>query len=284
MTINELSNEIYKKYGTVTRARNCFLYTKKGVRLTDLFLENGRAILGWEGGNAFTHLKNVLSRGQVGSFTCEDSSRVAKAVSELLSSDRQIFYFSNKKDALKAALEISPVNTSTYKPWSPANQDWSTIDCVILEPPLPWTQTVYILAAKLTTPTPLSIATPAGIAVSAPIANAGLPGLQTPATAINLPFAMEAAIARAIYNLIQALQTREEKNWFLYDTVLTKYFERKGPYLTPKMPEKNYTDFVLHCLNLGIVINPDYNSFSIVPFGADKGVFTKLKNSPFIWK
>ena len=32
-----------------------------------------------------------------------------------------------------------------------------------------------------------------------------------------------------------------------------------------------------------IVFNPDYREYSIVPFGADKGVFTKLKNSPFIY-
>ena len=64
MTVTELSQQIYKRYGPVTRARGCFLYTKKGKRLTDLYQEDGRAILGWEGGSAFTHLKNVLSRGQ----------------------------------------------------------------------------------------------------------------------------------------------------------------------------------------------------------------------------
>lgn len=38
---------------------------------------------------------------------------------------------------------------------------------------------------------------------------------------------------------------------------------------------------MLHCLNLGIVISPDYSVPSIVPFGADTGVFTALKNNPF---
>lgn len=260
MTISKLADEIYSRYGTVTRARNCFLYTKKGVRLTDLFQENGRAILGWDGKNAFTYFKNFLSRAQVGSFVCEDSSRVEKAISSLLASERKIFYFSSKKEALTAALKHSPENTSMYKPWK-EGCNWSTVDSVIIEPPLPWTNTVYILAVLNTNQKEVS--------------------KEQPENSVTIPFAMEAAIARSIYNLIEALQVRQEKDWFIYDTVLTKYWTRKGPYLEPKIPQEKYDDFVIHCLNLGIVINPDYNSPSIVPFGADRGVFTQLKNSPF---
>lgn len=281
MTINELSENIYNLYGAVTRARGCFLYTKKGIRLTDLYQENGRAILGWEGGNAFTHFKNVLSRGQTGSFICEDNCRAAKAVSTLLASERQLFYFSNKMDAIKAALAISPGNTSTYKPWNINNQNWSEIHCVIIEPPLPWTNTVFILAVSISNPQPVSIASPAGVAFPAPAANIGIPGIETPENAINIPFALETAITRSIYNLLEALQNRQEKDWFIYDTILTKYFTRKGPYLESKVPVTKYSDFVKHCLKLGIIINPDPKGQSIVPYGADKGVFTKLKNSPF---
>lgn len=281
MKLSTFSNELYNLYGAVTRARGPFLYTKKGIRITDLYQENGRAILGWDAGNAFTYLKNVLSRGQTGSFICEDISKVAKAVSELLASDRQIFYFSNKMDALKAGLDISQINTSIYKPWNNANQIWSDIDTVVIEPPLPWTNTIYILAVNLSAPKPVSIATPAVVAIPTPSNNIGLPGIETPQNAITIPYALEAAIARSIYNLIEAIQTRQEKDWFIYDTVLTKYFKRTGPYLQPIVPKNKYDDFVLHCLNLGIAINPNYNENSIVPFGADKGVFTKLKNSPF---
>ena len=77
------------------------------------------------------------------------------------------------------------------------------------------------------------------------------------------------------------LSERKETDWFIYDSILTKYWTRKGPYLFPKIPQEDYDRFVLHCLSLGIIINPNYDSPSIVPFGADKGVFTKLKNTPF---
>lgn len=259
MTLNQFSQEIYNRYGIIKRARNCFLYTQKNIRLTDCFQENGRAILGWEGGSAFTQFKNVLSRGQVGSFITEDTPRINKAISSLLASDRKVYFFSTKIEALKAGLFLSNENTSFYKPWT--GIDWSKTDSVIIQPPLPWTNTIFLLAVK-----------------SELIQETDIFQNQ-----INIPFALNAAITRAIYNLIAELQTREEKSWFIYDTILTKYFERKGPYLKPKMDEKKYDDFVLHCLDLGIVINPNYNEDSIIPFGADKGVFTCLKNSPFLY-
>lgn len=258
MNKTDFFKKLYELYGPVTRARNTFLYTKKGVRLTDCYQENGRAILGWEGGSAFTHFKNVLSRGQTGSFITEDHSRLKKAVSELLASPRNIFFFSGKMDALKAGLSLAPEKTASYHPWSPNQTKWDTVDAVVIAPPLPWTDCVYILAVKEN--------------ISAGEKFSGQ---------IDLPFALQTGITRAIYNLIQALQEREEKDWFIYDTVLTKYFERKGPYLYAKVPEEKYDDFLLHCLNLGLIFNPEYKEASIVPFGADKGVFTKLKNSPF---
>ncbi|MCR5435611.1 MAG: hypothetical protein K6E97_00940 [Treponema sp.] len=254
MTVNDLANEIYKKYGTITRARECFLYTKKAIRLTDLFQEDGRAILGWRGNEAFTYLKNTLSKGLTGSFITEQSSRVNKAVNLLLNSKKNVFYFSSKSEALKECLKISPDNTSLYRPWNQENLDWSKTDCVIIAPPFPWTDTIYIAA---------------------------VPTDADKINSIKIPFALENAIARSIYNLIKALQEREEKDWFIYDTILTKYFNRKGPYLFTKVSQNRYDDFIMHCLECEIIINPDYNKPSIVPFGADKGVFTKLKNNPF---
>lgn len=267
MNKSELFTELYKRYGAVTRARGCFLYTKKGVRLTDLYQEAGRAILGWEGGSAFTMFKNVLSRGQTGSFICEDCpvSRLQKAVSELLASDRIIFCFSSHKDAFEAGLSLFPDETSLYRPWNAQNEKIkiNRQAALILTPPLPWAENIFILAldAKRIEENPDK--------------------LLFIRNAIKLPFALEVAMTRSIYNLIKALQERQEKDWFIYDTVLTKYWNREGPYLFPKVPKDNYSDFALHCLDCGIVISPDYNQPSIVPFGADRGVFTKLKNSPF---
>ena len=261
--VNYLAAQITERYGTVKRARGCFLYTAKGVRLTDLYQEAGRAILGWGGTTAFTVLKNVLSRGITGSFDTDftpraDSSAknpLARAVSELLAGERNVFVFSSKQSALKLALEIAPQGTSVFRPWS-ENVRWSEIDAVIIEPPLAWTQGIWILAVR--------------------------PELPCVVESVRLAAPLCAAVTRSIYNLIAALQNRSEKDWFIYDTVLAKYWTRKGPYLFPKIAKERYADFVLHCLDCGVVISPVYDQPSIVPFGADRGVFAQLRKNPFL--
>ncbi len=256
-----LADEITKRYGSIKRARGAFLYTAKGVRLTDMYEEAGRAILGWGGCSAFTHFKNVLSRGITGSFNTDFTYRMKKAVSELLNSRRNLYVFLCKEDAVKAAAACSS-EWMLWKPWADKSFVnpivWSNVSCVVIEPPLPWVGNVTLLAIKEDVSVPDSI------------------------KGVRLPAPMEAALARSMYDMIAAIQVREEKHWFLYDTVLTKYWTRKGPYLYPKVSMEDYNDFILHCLDQELVISPDYDVPSIVPFGVDRGVFTKLKNRSFL--
>ena len=258
MTAKELYRLIYSKYGIVTRARGCFLYTKKGVRLTDLYLENGRAVLGWDGKNASTFFKNMLSKGLTGGFICQEHSRLDKAVSALLGSERITAVFGTKADSLKAGIALSSQSTSFYRPWNPGNVDWTSTDCVIIVPPFAWCDDFYILAVKK-----------------------DFEGKLSALGQKELPFAQTAAVTRAIYNLAAQIPLRTEKDWFIYDPVVTKYWSRKGPYLFPKISENKYDAFVKHCLDCGLVINPSFNEPSIVPYGADTGVFAQLKKMPF---
>lgn len=246
MTENQLKKEIFNRYGAVTRARGCFLYTKKGVRLTDLYQAGGRAILGWGGGDAFTKFKNVLNRGITGFFVTEYDNQINKAVSELLQSPRQVIFTS-------CAQDFFPL----WEPWNenhPGLSEIAKMDSVSVKPPLPWTDSLYMVCVK--------------------------PGFDENKIfeKIDLPSPLIAAVTRSVYDLIKAMKEREEKNWFIYDQILVKFFERQGPYLYPRISEDEYDDFVLFCLDNGIVINPEYNEHSIVPFGADEGVFAKLKN------
>ena len=222
MEISELASEMTKRYGTVKRARGTFLYTQKGIRLTDLYEEGGRAILGWGGSSAFTMFKNVLSRGLTGSFDTDFTPQIKKAVSELLGSDRIIGIFTEKQDALKAALMASPQNTSFWRPWNQENIDWRKVDAVIVEPPLAWTPAIFIAAL--------------------------IPSAESEAALLSsnqkrIPASLATAVTRSIYNIIAALQVREEKDWFIYDPVITKYWTRKGPYLYPKVSEQDYDAF-----------------------------------------
>ena len=110
--IDLLYKELNLRYGPVLRARKCFLYTKKGVRVTDMFQENGKAILGWGNPKPFTQFKNTMNRGITGSFFTEYENRIQKAVSDLLNSKRIVYLFKSKQTALKCALTLSPSDTT----------------------------------------------------------------------------------------------------------------------------------------------------------------------------
>ena len=259
-----LADEIFSRYGNVKRARGPFLYTAKGRRLTDLYQESGRAILGWGGCSAYTMLKNVLNRGATGFYRTDHTYRLAKAVNTLFPSGgtkRAVLVFPSKKIAVEEGLKIS-ARTSAYHPWHQAEVDWAAVDCIVYEPTLPWAGETTVLAVR-ETPENAELIKLAGT------------------RQIRLASPMEEAFARSTYDLITALRDRKEKDWFIYDNLINSYWTRKGPYLFPKVPEEKYAAFVLHCLDLGIVISPDYNQPSIVPFGADRGVFEVLKKNPF---
>ncbi|MBR4011891.1 MAG: hypothetical protein IKI98_03625, partial [Spirochaetaceae bacterium] len=79
-----LKDEIKKRYGNVKRARGIYLYTEKSVRLTDCFLDGGRAILGHGGGKAKTAFKDCFERGANGFYDSGLLSAFEKAVKQLL--------------------------------------------------------------------------------------------------------------------------------------------------------------------------------------------------------
>ena len=268
--VDFLAQEINRRYGSVKRARGCFLYTAKGVRLTDMYQEGGRAILGWGGGAAFTVLKNVLSRGLTGSFCTDFEHRIARAAGGLLFSRRLVYVFRSREEALAAGRAIAPEGTRAWQPWAEGGVRWDSVPCVVVEPPLPWTEGIFLLAVS---PADGEGEDAARLRLAPVLAD--MPGR------IRLPAVLAAAVTRSLYDMIAAIQSRGETDWFLYDTVLCSYWKRKGPYLYPTVPEVRYRDFLLHCLNEGLIISPVYGSPSIVPFGADKGVFTALRNNPF---
>lgn len=251
MRKTDFYSHIFDRYGNIKRCRGCFLYTAKSERLTDLYQEEGRAILGWGGSSAFTVLKNVLNRGLTGSFKTDFSYRLKKAVDTLLFGDFNVAVFHSMADAMSCAQG----DVVVWRPWNYENAGSEDFSSVVFNAPLPWTDGLVILASKS--------------------------DISCAEKSVVLPAVMEASVAKSIYLLISAIQKRQEKDFFVYDTVLTKYFTRKGPWLFPRIPESEYDRFVLHCLDLGIVISPDYNTPSLIPFGANIGVFECLKKKPF---
>lgn len=273
------AEELYKRYDIVKRGRGPFLYTQRNVRLTDMYQEDGRAILGWGGGSAFTMMKNAIEPGATGSYITRFRGRLAKAVNALLKTfdaadgGRAVFAFNRADDAAAAAHDMCGDDMIVWKPWAGLDSLASGKRCFMFAPTFPWADEITLLAVR-----GLPAPEPAEGAPSGPPASAA-PAL--PPRAVRLAPPIEAGVTRSIYNLIAAFKERGEAGWRLYDKYIAPYWERRGPYLTCRVAREDYDAFFLHCLDLGIVINPDPAGESIVPFGADAGVLRILSRRPF---
>jgi len=258
--IDWFNTEFVKRYGSVKRARGCYWYTEKGVRLVDLWQEDGRAILGWGACNskAFEVLKNTISRGQTGSFPTDYSKRFTKAVLQLVNT--ALCNKTTSENSIELYTSVSLITDSSIARKLPTWRPWSNVftSAMIVQVPFAWTESVYIVVSNKAYKIENELALPI-----APVSGAYL-----------------AAATRAIYSLIAVLDERKECHFKRFDNSLKKYFTREGPYLTAHT-DILYEKFVLHCLDCGIVINPNKTLPSIVPFGANPGDFRKLDRTPF---
>jgi hypothetical protein len=249
--------ELTAKYGFVRRARRCYLYTQSGKRLTDMYQEAGRAILGWEGDTARRVFKNTLNRGAAGSFESQEAFQLEKAIRKLLPGFPVIRWYAGASSAL----------ITHWRPWlhtcSVLHGEDIPGPAVLLLPPFPFILNSVILAAR-------DEQTIAQIDQS----GAALCPLQVPL----FPPCLLAAITRSIYDLMRELPERNEAGWKRYDRVLEPYWNRRGPYLFPRLDRTSYAGFAAKCLDAGLVISPDFDIPSIIPWQADAGDFTGLSH------
>jgi hypothetical protein len=260
--IDWFNTEFVRRYGTVKRARGCYWYTEKGVRLVDLWQEDGRAILGWGACNAkaFEVLKNAIARGQTGSFPTDYTKSFTKAVLQLVNKDLSTQISPDLSvtpyQYVSLITDISVVrDLPVWRPWFSV-----TAPVILVQIPFAWTESVYVVVSEKP-----FVSTCANNSMTAMLPVSG---------------AYLAAATRAVYSLIAQLDKREECHFKRFDSSLKNYFTRTGPYLSI-LSDKMYKEFVLHCLDCEVVINPDATKLSIVPFGANPGDFRKLDRAPF---
>lgn len=244
MNKSRLYNALFEKYGNVKRARNYYFYTEKGIRLTDLFQEDGHAVLGWSYGRSRLMFKNTMERGCTGSFISSSQNALKKAVNSLFQSQYEtVFWCRNYEPYLK--------DFEKLREWKPFEEVKASED-VFFVAPFPFADSGYIVA----------------VSEKYDAEESAAPALLN-------------GIVRSVYDLAGEIPLRTEENWCSYDSVLKLYWNRKGAYLFPKVPESEYDDFCLHCLDMGLVISPSFKTPSIVPFDVNIGDFSKLKNNPF---
>ena len=293
-----LKNEIKKRYGNVKRARGIYLYTEKGVRLTDCYLDGGRGILGHGGGKAKTAFKDCFERGANGFYDSGLIPAFEKSVKKLLPTEyTEIRLYSEKTAAMLGGTSVSLESTqkkagavseqtscvleSSPKKANPVLwRPWLDFAGKITEQPTgyPKIEVVYNLTGDF--PAIVKIVPPFTYATDISVyafSNACCEEmLQNLPENDVVPSPLLAAYTRGFYDLLNSFSLFTEKDFKANSKALEPFFIRNQCYLFPKIPETQYKDFVLKCLEAGIVISPDYNEPSIMPWRANPGDIKKI--------
>lgn len=312
----DIKDEIRKRYGTVRRVYDYHLYTAKGVRLLDLCQEGGSAILGWRGGRSKLAFKNTLDRGITGTFPTELEDELVRAVQELLPQYRTVRWYATRDRARMACAQYLGLWSEIPLIESPLLHPEATVD---IGPPgdsphsaaralhgvpiwRPWLDEAYYTMSDrvdsaflreandtldtMVLVSPLPFAGGCAIAVFAddpPVP--GTSGAQGSGKGSIMPSdsiapALLGALARGFYDLAAALAERTESDWSRFDSYTAPYWDRRGPYLVPKIRKSKYPEFFRTCLDKGLLISPEYETPSIVPIVADAGEFKSLAKGP----
>ena len=274
-----LKNEIKKRYGNVKRARGIYLYTEKSVRLTDCFLDGGRGILGHGGGKAKTAFKDCFERGANGFYDSGLLPAFEKSVKKLLPAEyTEIRLYSEKTAAMLGGTSVSLDGASEKANpvlWRP----WLDFAGKITEQPngYPKIQVVYntneVFPAVVKILPPFTYATDICVYAFSEKFYKNL--AELPQNDV-VPSPLLAAYTRSFYDLLNSFSLFTEKDFKANSKALEPFFTRNQCYLFPKISEEKYKDFVLKCLDAGIVISPDYNEPSIMPWRANPGDIKKI--------
>ena len=278
-----LKNEIKKRYGNVKRARGIYLYTEKGVRLTDCYLDGGRGILGHGGGKAKTAFKDCFERGANGFYDSGLLPAFEKSVKKMLPAEYiEIRLYSEKTAAMlgKTSFSLDGASKSFPKKTEPVLwRPWLDFAGKITEQPTgyPKIEVVYNVLGDF--PAIVKIVPPFTYATDICVyafseksyKNQG----ELPDNDV-VPSPLLAAYTRGFYDLLNSFSLFTEKDFKANSKALEPFFTRNQCYLFPKIPEEKYKDFVLKCLEAGIVISPDYNEPSIIPWRANPGDIKKI--------
>jgi len=270
--------EIRKRYGNVRRARGYYLYTEKNVRLLDLWLDGGTAILGRRTGQANLVCKQFLDKGLTGFLPTKADAQLRRALEALLPDYPVIRWYATREKAEQiagSALQSYPKEAAQPLPvWRPfLGIDTGSGNDTVAE------------TAPITLVTP-AYPVPCGIIAACSRFEASLP----PSDALFPPLAYSLAraffdlkrnideehaepvqncgaagrserISRTIAKRRQAVLNRKAEA----ERLLPGVWTQKGWYLFPHIPEAEYPALFMQALDARVLISPEYGTPSILP-------------------
>jgi hypothetical protein len=253
------------------------LYAEDGRRFLDLWLDDGRGILGDAERAAKTYASNAIDKGLVRPYPGLYERRFVKAVKALWPGYPYVAPYASEEAALRAARRIlgaEPliIDAAGRDAYMGGGLSASRTDnaLALLRPFLDAPEAGSPGAPRLAMPRlpcPRPYAPACLLFADAEPAEEGelVPGMQL------------YAATRALDSLAKAgREGYAEERWKLFDKRMGAFFERRGPYLYAKAAEAEYEGFFLAALEGGALVSPLYGAPSIVAPDIDDGELKKL--------
>ena len=239
--------ELLKLLPNVLRARDFHLYLEGGIRLTDLWLFGGKAVLGHKPPGLLRELKNAAERGLFSPFPHPLEKRLLKALGRLF--PERVFRLYPDESSLYRALEKAGFSDDNTKVslWRPFLDMPEGIPIMI--PVLPWPLGPAALVLDKSAETLF----PAGELIS--------PVLLAPAV-------------RALNNLMSCKRTVKYPR--IDKALKNSLWHRQGIYLTCNLDKESYAAMFRRFLEGGFLIPPSPEEPAILPSFMSKGEETKL--------
>ena len=247
---------IYERFGNVRRARGFYLYTDKNIRLLDMYLSDGRAILGHKTGRVLTTFKRELDKGLFATYPSNNINLLKKALKCFFPQYESLVFATKEKaiDVMKDVFDIPTENILIYRFF--LEKDWG--NCFLFLP-YPSLNTSIVLYKDVE---------------------------ETESLKEDFILPAEAcSIASFIYEIIASkkrredgalrhsmhskkLFKREEKTQKEIDKLLPAlniFFDIEGQYLFFKGDDESYENFFISALENHILLSPSVKNPSIFP-------------------
>jgi hypothetical protein len=251
----------------IRRARDFHLYDHRGRRYLDLYLQDGRALLGHRPERVLLHTKNMLSKGLSGDFPSVFERRLAKALAPLLPDHPVIRIYRNQDRLVRVLTE----HLGTAAPVDPALEDPAGKPVALWRPFLDSPACTSAAGRAAAPPVLIPVIPFPGSFAPAVACFREPPGGSVPDSDLLSP-ALLAALCEAMYALgrfaARAERAYAEEHWRTFDAPL---WERRGPYLRCLCNKGQYPAFFRRSLEKGILIAPDFPGPSIIPAEASAG-------------
>jgi hypothetical protein len=254
------------------------LYAADGRRFLDLWLDDGRDILGAAGRPIRTYAANASDKGLLRPYPGLYEYRLHKAVLAAWPAFKAIRFYLNEERALAAAARLCGRAAETLELRETIDMGGADSadgalagtdgGLVKLRPFAPTPQGCTLALARLPCPGPLAPACLLGLDDS----------WLEPEDGDLVPAMMHYAAARAMDSLEKVGRDGSygEELWKRFDRRMEPYFRRIGPYLLPRVEADRYADFFDAALEGGALVSPHYGRPSMVPPEFDDGELRKL--------